>query len=334
MYYDLYEDAGLAYLHEAFDEHRAFLLDRLSSGQPVGYYPESAYWVAFDVNVPTYLPVYLRSRWTDLDQTRDLGPPITDHTLFSSGWEWGYWQNDYLTLRMAADTPRDWKDAVREMWTPWGDDGRALADAIGDLGDAQHDALIVDRLAPYLAGREAIIDLGRVNGIVSQPDRPQLEEIVAGDDALRAEVATKVAGLEALASATRAIGDRVADLGGTDPWFEEVRDGVEIDELRSSFSARIFGGALALADGGDGRADLDEAAAILEDARDVVARRHAAMHRPDPADDAMIAQTLDNATIYQFGYLAKADTLCFWERELAQLRNLVDGTNADVPLCI
>jgi hypothetical protein len=103
--------------------------------------------------------------------------------------------------------------------------------------------------------------------------------------------------------------------------------------LRSAFAARIFGGALALAEGGDGRAELDAAAAILADAHGVVARRHAALHRPDDAE-AMIAQTLDNATIYQFGYLAKADTLCFWERELAQLRNLVEGTAGDVPLCI
>ncbi len=57
MYYNLFEDAGGAYLHDEFDEHRDFLLDALSAGEPVGYFPETAYWVAFDINVPTYLPV-------------------------------------------------------------------------------------------------------------------------------------------------------------------------------------------------------------------------------------------------------------------------------------
>ena len=35
-----------------------FLFDRLENGLPVAYFPESAYWVAFDNSVPTYLPMY------------------------------------------------------------------------------------------------------------------------------------------------------------------------------------------------------------------------------------------------------------------------------------
>lgn len=39
MYYDLFEDAGGAYHHDEFDEHRAFLLERLAAGEPVAYFP-------------------------------------------------------------------------------------------------------------------------------------------------------------------------------------------------------------------------------------------------------------------------------------------------------
>ena len=49
MFYNLYEDTGLAYLHTEFDEHRAYLEGRLREGKPVGYFPESADWVAFDI---------------------------------------------------------------------------------------------------------------------------------------------------------------------------------------------------------------------------------------------------------------------------------------------
>jgi len=68
MFYNLFEDAGLAYLHEEFDEHRQYLLDRLRADEPVVYYPESAYWVAFDNSVPQYFPLYVRSRWLDVDR--------------------------------------------------------------------------------------------------------------------------------------------------------------------------------------------------------------------------------------------------------------------------
>jgi hypothetical protein len=66
------EDAGGAYAHDTFDEHRAFLEENLAAGETVGYFPETAFWVAFDNSGPTYLPLYVRSRWTDLAAFRDL----------------------------------------------------------------------------------------------------------------------------------------------------------------------------------------------------------------------------------------------------------------------
>src|SRR6185503_18193487 len=93
MYYDLFEDAGGAYHHQDFAEHRAFLFDRLRTGLPVTYKPETAYWVAFDNSVPMYLPLYVRSRWLDLDRIHAQAAAaghadLAEHVLFSSGWEW------------------------------------------------------------------------------------------------------------------------------------------------------------------------------------------------------------------------------------------------------
>lgn len=332
MYYDLFEDAGGAYLHDEFTEHREYLLERLRAGRPVGYHPESAYWVAFDINVPTYLPLYLRTRFTDLDRIRAEGLSLQDHVTFSSGWEWGYWQTDYAILRMNHTLPERWEDVVRHAWAPWGEQGAELAEVIVALADRQHEALIVDRLAAYLAGREAIIDFGDTTlGIVSQPDRPQLAEIVAMDAAGRAEVAAKVAGLQALASDTDALLARLDGLGGTDPWFAEVRDGVQVDALRARFAHHVFAGALAVAEGGDGEAELAAATDLMRSAQRVVDRRHAALWWG--GGERLVAQEDPNPTLYQFGYLAKADDLCFWERERVQLSNLVRGENASVPPC-
>lgn len=333
MYYNLFEDAGGAYLHEEFDVHRQFLLDRLAAGEPVGYHPESAYWVAFDNPVPTYLPVYLRSRWLDLAEVRALGPPVDDHVLFSSGWEWGYWQTDAATLRYGYTFPDTWDAPVRHFYAPWGEDGAALAQAVSDLGELQHDALIIGRLAPWLAGRDAVIDLGDDAGILSQPDRPSVAELLELDAAGRADVLTGVIEpLHALADATEAIHAGVAGLRSGDPWFEEVRDGLVVDAARARFAAELWGAVLTAAEGGDPLPGLARADAALAAGTDAVRARHAALWHPDGA--TFIADAWSTATIYDYGYLREADELCFWHRERAQVWNAVAGGTESVPPCI
>ncbi len=333
MYYNLFEDAGLAYLHEEFDEHRDYLLGALEAGDPVGYFPESAYWVAFDVNLPTYLPLYIRSRFTDMDRVRaEVGAgALQDHVLFSSGWEWGYWQNDVATLRMTYHTPADYRDEVRSWFLPWRSDGELLASAVIDAADVQHQALLVDRLAAYLAGRELVIDLGeQLDGIVSQPDRPQYVEIAAMRPAELDEMQIRVDGLAQLADDLFAIHATLVDIP-SDPFVDEVRQGLEVTALRARFAAEVNGSAVAFARGEDAHALYLAAAATLADARSPVDARHADMHWP--GGQRILASDDENDTLYQWGYLAKGAELCFWDRELVQLENLLDGTQQSVPTC-
>jgi len=335
MYYDLYEDAGLAYEHEDFSEHRAFLMDYLSRGEPVAYFPESAYWVAFDDSVPTWLPLYWRSRWTDLHEiaaeaAQDGYSPLDQHVLFSSGWEWGYWQTDVLTLRQGYAGFDDWREGNAWLWAPFGDAGEQMAEATSDLAEVQHDGLIDERLAAWMAGRDQIIDLGDGLGIHSQPDRPDLEEIAAYDaDQATAFQASVVDGLSTLASGTRAVLDRMNDVDIDNNWADEARDGAEVDALRAGFAAAITGGALDVGAGGDASAQIEAATAALASARIVVARRHAALHYPHPE---RILADIDNPTIYDYGYLTRADELCYWSRELALLEQLA-GADVSVPGC-
>jgi hypothetical protein len=191
MFFNLYEDTGLAYLHDQFDEHRAYLEGRLAEGKPVGYFPESAYWIAFDINVPVFLPLYVRSRHLDLARSAAVGQ-LDDHVLFSSGWEWGYWLTDASTLRMNYTRPAAWHEAVADLYGGWGATGTAAADLVRRLGEAQHRALIIERLAAYVAGRDQIIDAGDRLGIFSQPDRPEFSELLADTPAARAEFGVRV----------------------------------------------------------------------------------------------------------------------------------------------
>lgn len=326
MYYDLFEDAGGAYQQNDFHEHRQFLLDRLAAGKSVAYFPEAAYWVAFDDSVPQYLPLYVRSRWFDLAQLRAAAAaPLAEHVLFSSGWEWGYWQQDRATLRMTYELPATAADAVAALLP----DAPALASSVVALMDAQHDALIGQRLAPYIAGRDTYIDLGGQAGIISQPDRPGFDVVAAYDATARAAfVAGVLDPLGAYATTVKGLADAVgAEVDATDPDQAEVADGFQIDAARAAYIHALYAAAVAKGEGGDPAASLAAADAALADAHAVVARRHALV----PARDTAFA---GNATIYPFGYLGQADTLCYWERERVQIHNVTDGKDDTIPACI
>ncbi|MDP2304615.1 MAG: hypothetical protein Q8P18_01140 [Pseudomonadota bacterium] len=313
MYYNLVEDAGGAYGHDTFDEHRAFLEEKLAAEESVGYFPETAYWVAFDISVPTYLPLYVRSRWEDLAAF----PTLEDHVLFSSGWEWGYWQNDWAALRMSWDTPADWRDVYAEMFAPV---DPSLADVTVALAEVEHAHLIEGRMAPYLAGRDDFIDLGERIGVVAQPPRPEFDDV---RDMPPETSAAIVASLTAMADDLAA----VAPPTGDDRWSLEVADGLAVTTLRARYIATLYAAA---ADATRADTLLDEAAATLDAARTVVTRRHATLH-----DDVGGRLTVpgENPTLYQYGYLRWANELCYWEREYAQASNLLRGTTLDVPGC-
>lgn len=342
MYYNLFEDAGGAYFHQRFDEHRAFLLEKLKANERVAYFPESAYWVAFDINVPTWVtPLYLRSRFLDLQQLNAAAdaqgsPRLSEHVLFSSGWEWGYWQTDALTLRMTHTLPQSWSAPLAELFAPYGEVGAAAAAVMREVGEAEHQALIGQRLAAYFAGRDQLIDAGRKLGIIGQPDRLQPEEVAVLDAPGRAAFQQSMlepmgAFADALAAAQARFAAAAPD--ASDPFLGELSDCLEVSALRARFSQQVYGAALAYAAGDQAGAEqrLAQAEATLSSAKVVVARRRKVLHD----DDALsILRNNKNPTFYQYGYLREADTLCFWNRERAAVRSLVLQTGDVVPGCV
>ena len=125
---------------------------------------------------------------------------------------------------------------------------------------------------------------------------------------------------------------RITALGLADsPWSRELIDGFAVTAARARFVHASYQAALAHLDGGDPAAAGARAEAALADGHAVVQRRHASPHYTGPRDH-LFGQP-ENATVYGFGYLSQADTLCYWERELVQLDNLVRGISQPVPSC-
>jgi len=343
MYYPLSGSAGGAYRHEDFFEHRDYLLERMQTDQRAAYFPESAYWVAFDNSVPTYLPVYLRARHEDLADLRARGrragaAPLRDHVLFSSGWEWAYWQTDAAVLRAGFTLPDRWIDPIARFYAYAGEAGARAARAVERLGDAQYDALIVRRAAAYYAGREAILDAGEATmGIIAQPTRPTFAAVARNDSEWRLRFRREVIEpLSDLVTETEGAQNtlRGSGIDRTDPFLAELDDAVAVDLARARFALAVWSAAVGFGDGGRTPAVdalLAQADTALAEGRAVVARRHGALHWPDAP--AMLTRRR-NPTLYQHGYLHYANSLCFWERERVQLRALVLGDTAPVPGCV
>ena len=327
MYYNLYDDAGGAYQHDTFAEHRQYLLDRVCAGQRAAYFPETAYWIAFDDSMPTYTPVYVYSRWRDLAGIAQdgCGKPLDEQLIFSSGWEWGYWLHDVTALRASYELA-DPGALIRDAF---GHDLGPAAGLVEQLANEQKRALIDERLAPYMAGRDVAIDTGAMLDppIISQPARITFDELVAAP-ALDSFDASVLAPLRAHAAALDALGDRLADTPLADSrWSHELRDGFEIDQIRARFVLATYGAVIAHLRGDTGDAEYAEAQQLLARAHDVVTSRHANLH--DPHGRRLVSKT-PNSTFYQFGYLYMAETLCYWQRELDQVGAIL-GNSTKIP---
>lgn len=334
MFYTLFDDAGGAYHHEEFDEHRELLLKKIEAGEPVGYFPESAYWVTFDNSVPQYLPLYVWSRWRDIDQIRAVTGGLSPdaHVLFSSGWEWGYWQQDYATMRL-THTLTDWTDQVRHQWAPFGETGVTAAALVIELVELQRAALIDERLAAWLASYDNVMELGYKLDIISQPKRALPEEMAAMTaEELAALQQTVVEPLKTYTAALADLNERAqAAFGGSeDPWLAELADGFALNAARSAFITHVTAGTVLGLTGGDPTADFTAAAEARAAGELVIRRRHAALW--SPYGETLLVEGR-NETLYQYGYLIRADELCLWDRELLLAREVLGESVGPIPGC-
>jgi hypothetical protein len=339
MYFDLFESAAGAYAHEEFDEHREYLFDRLEAGQPVGYHPETAYWVAFDNSVPLYLPLYMRNRMVDLREIRERAlanghADLEDHVVFSTGWEWGYWQNDWTVLRTSAHLPASDDVLLHDMLDPL-PHGEAMVPIVTDLIEVQRRAFLDERLSGYTGGRDATFVLGELLGVSSQPLRVSIAAVAAMTPADRLLYRSSVAEpLAVLATDLAALEARV-DALGIDPgdrWLSEIVDGIEIDRLRAQHAAALADATADFGDGVDISAQVTAMLALEAEAAVVVARRRAGFHDRD--GDELVQERRPSASLYQYGYLREADTLCYWRRDRIELSNAAGVSDLRVPGCV
>jgi len=116
------------------------------------FYPETAYWVNYDISVPLFLaPKYAADRLEDAD-TLDAMPgrvPVLGQLNFESGWQWGYWLANSAQALATWQTPgavtsRDRLAEVFQRLLQFLPDQTRdpLTDLLLDYADAQRQLLV------------------------------------------------------------------------------------------------------------------------------------------------------------------------------------------------
>ncbi|MCC6806544.1 MAG: hypothetical protein IT381_03895 [Deltaproteobacteria bacterium] len=332
MFYDLFRPAPV-YGNENF-HHLYDLIEREASRRRIQYFPENAWWLTFDLPVPLYLPVTMEARSYDIQHmkhllTTDDKRGIVGHHTFGTGQEWGYWQQDWCVARMTFDLAFKYEDCVEDI-AAHTSAPKIVQRALQETIDHEVDELIWNaEFVKWLVGTDEETEIAFAAGIVFHPLPPGFRNVLgwsqAQVDAYRAtdrehllRWETKFA--ERAAAVTKALkdGDRIG---------AEIRDGIAITGLRGAHMRALMDATTALVDAklqknpaliAEARAFYDEALAITDQAREVVARREAGYRYPlewsIPGDEPGTPGALKNRTIYPYRYLSRTHRLFFWTR--------------------
>lgn len=356
------DDPAPTYGNRDFGYVREFLQEEVGRRKVI-WHPETAYWVSFDIDVPLFLPVYAERRLADLrvlagdeDAGRmgrgaHAGGRMDGQSVFSSGWEWGYWLNDVVAARAAWDplldeSPPAGAGALRAAFVralaplerALGAAGPAAVALLADVAFAERALLIEGRVggvAPalverkngqaYLQGSEAFDDLMDaandllpIQAPITQPDKLGLVEMLNPlheGPAYTAELEPLLAEMEGTftrqADAFAALRPSVPP--GALDLFDDLADSLRITALR----ARQVHGLYDYADGfwtssdEERRPRLEDARAALDEAAAVVAAREARYRVPAER----IAGWSENPSAYELRYLWTVRSLYFWWRD-------------------
>lgn len=331
MFYDLFRPAPV-YGNTDFNHFYDFIEEERHTRE-ITYFPESAWWLTFDIAVPLYLPITVEARDRDIQGLRHmLGGGLVGHHVFGSGHEWGYWQNEYCSFRMAADVDVRWQDCFRDLTGAMGAAGEETQAVLEAVVASQETFMFDAELLRYIVGTDDETEAAATIGVVFHPLPPSPNEILTWSqgaiDAFQADVEPR---LLTIASDFETFAYRLeqvrADVpANAMPFFAEIVDGVEMMGIRARHQAEVYGGLVRLRESqlagstalrAMAEAQIAAAVATTERARTVIARREQG-YRYHPIARSIAGGPLggedDNWTTYAYRYLNRTHHAFYFTR--------------------
>ncbi|HEY9724449.1 MAG TPA: hypothetical protein V6D47_20770 [Oscillatoriaceae cyanobacterium] len=335
-------DPALVYGNKNF-EGKLKQLYQADPARRTVYEPETSYWVAYDVSVPLFLPVYMLSRAEDIAMLRKL-PNISGEETFSTAWEWGYWLSDYAVARMQVNPNENLTAILEGAFAPFGPAAAPAVSLMRDTMAAQQKYLIDQNLMRDLEGWDSLTELGVelqklplvnrfLKGTNSSPvrlkpsdimhyDAKQLDALESGELAQLGEMASNFRGLANRANALRPL---VPD--ASTRYFDEIADGLEANALRAEEVEAALNAAVCARRAqlthdsswtAEGKLELARAGVAMQQAMALIKKREK-HYRTNPADTYQAGPA---PTIWQNRYLTPVDTGEFWKNTYQEVEKL------------
>jgi len=348
MFYDLEHPAPVYGCQNFHAQHQ--LLKAELGKRPMAYFPESAWWLGFDSNLPLALPITGWSRAHDLQLLPATG--MEAHVTFSTGREWGYWQYDHYVLQAGWQAGLGWQAYLDRTAPLFGNQGAKVAQVLWKWSLLQKKHLYdedPDRIF-YLAGELAQDEIGESAGILARRPKPAFAKVLAYPPAAWQ---TWLAQYEALVATRPAYAALLADLppatSATRPveqkLLAEAREVLELYVLRLDHVRELYAAVVAMrpwreavlaaGTGGEPPQAVREAAMAKAQAhiqaaglisQAVVKRLQAAETRYRYPVALLARPKPETLTSYPFGYLEQTSTGHFWVRRDEQLKTLFAKT--------
>ncbi len=347
MFYDLFRPAPM-YGNENFNFAYDFMAQEYTKRR-LWHFPEAAWWLTFDIAVPLYLPITIEARDVDIQGIAFmLNGGLDGHHVFGTGHEWGYWQNEYCSFRMAMDLDYRYTDCLADIASPMGTAANEVQSVLDDMIRSQQRDLIYGDILKFLVGTDPETEVAASIGVEFHPLPPAPLEIMSWDlDTVNKWVTRFEPELHQMETDYMAFLDRLAAVeaqvpeGGL-PWFNEIRDGIEVSMLRARHARQVYGAVITLR-----RAQLTvnaemetQATELLEaakqstaDALEVIARREQG-YRYQPVsrsiDGGENCDSDENWTIYKYRYLCRTHTGYYYTRIDGLVEEAMQGSSDPV----
>jgi hypothetical protein len=344
MFYDMKHPAPV-YSNENFN-HQADFLNRVLGKRQVVYFPETAWWLGFDNNLPLALPITGHSRAVDiLDVLK--GKDIHGHVTFTSGMEWGYWKYDHFLTRITWDRSTTWEAYIKDFTKIFGGDATSIQDVMTQWTNYQVRDFYTDNPLHffYIAGELPQDELGQQVGVLARRPKRSFIEIFnlkeADYDKWQKEDFAKLTKMksdyEALfAKLPKTLKDDSNAVASK--LYDELRTTLQIYVWRVQHTVLLYDAVQKIRegrqDGGPGgksdetarenarkAADdlITKAEAITQNVLKEIKRFENEMYR---YPNELLSTKRDSLTSYKFGYLWETSTAFFWTRRDAQARSL------------
>lgn len=344
MFYDLERPAPV-YGNENFNNLFDFMEEQYTERR-IWYFPESAWWLTFDIPVPLYLPITIEARDRDLQNIRHmLEGGLDGHRVFGTGHEWGYWQNEYCSLRMSADLEYRWQDCIADIAAPAGEFAPEVKAAVEGIVSLQQDHMFDREMLRWLVGTDEETELAAQIGIAFHPLPPLPSEMMGWSadeiDAWETDVAPRLdeiaAAYEPIVASLRAVEDELDSDSVAFSIVDEIADGAEANMLRARHARQVYGAVVAMRKHrlGIGADQEMEAVRLLDEADQTTAdvaritRSRSDFYRYKPRTRAIgggeDGSEDENWTGYSYRYLNRAHHAFYYRRIDNLAREAIEG---------